>query len=56
MAGRSPIEYDTPLSLSITTFIRSHPALKGKTPAETAGIGVDGENKRMELLRRSLRN
>jgi hypothetical protein len=34
-------------------FIRPHFALKGKTPAEAAGIGVDAENKWMELLKRS---
>ena len=36
-------------------FIRPHSALKRKTPAEATGIGVDGENKWMELLRRSLK-
>lgn len=35
-------------------FIRPHSALGGKTPAEAAGIGVDGENKWMGLLKRSL--
>jgi putative transposase len=34
-------------------FIRPHQALDGKTPAELAGIGVSGENKWEELLRRS---
>ena len=36
-------------------FIRPHSALKGKTPAEAAGVGIDGENKWMELLKRSLK-
>ncbi len=35
-------------------FVRPHSALGGKTPAEAAGIGVDGENKWMELLRKSV--
>lgn len=34
-------------------FIRPHESLGGRTPAETAGIGVDGENRWMELLKAS---
>jgi transposase-like protein len=37
-------------------FIRPHQALDGKTPAEMAGVGVDGENRWMELIRRSIEN
>lgn len=36
-------------------FVRPHQTLEGKTPAEVAGIGVQGENKWMELLKRSLK-
>jgi len=35
-------------------FVRPHMTLDGKTPAEVAGIGIAGENKWMELLRKSL--
>jgi hypothetical protein len=31
-------------------FIRPHMALKGKTPAEVAGIEVQGENKWLTLI------
>jgi len=31
-------------------FVRLHQALKGRTPAEMAGIGVNGENKWGQLL------
>lgn len=31
-------------------FIKPHSALDGQTPAQKAGIGVDGQNKWMELL------
>ncbi len=34
-------------------FVRPHSALNGLTPAEAAGIGVIGEDKGMELLKRS---
>lgn len=37
-------------------FVRPHMTLKGKTPAEVAGIGVEGENRWMELLRRATAN
>jgi hypothetical protein len=33
-------------------FIREHQALNGKTPAEVAGIGIEGENKWLEILKR----
>ena len=35
-------------------FVRPHSALNGKTPAEMAGIGIEGENKWMGLLKRSV--
>ncbi len=37
-------------------FIRPHQALKGLTPAEMAGIGIEGENKWLGLLDRSAKN
>jgi hypothetical protein len=36
-------------------FIRPHMGLNGRTPAETAGVGIDGENKWMGLLEKSTR-
>jgi transposase-like protein len=35
-------------------FVKPHMALAGQTPAERAGIGVDGENKWLSLLKASL--
>jgi hypothetical protein len=35
-------------------FVKPHMALEGQTPAQVAGIGVEGKNKWMELLRESL--
>lgn len=43
-----------PMNQIYYNFIRPHSALGGKTPAEAAGIGVDGENKWMGLLKKSL--
>jgi putative transposase len=43
-----------PMNQIYYNFIRPHEALNGKTPAEAAGIGVCGENRWMELLRRSV--
>jgi hypothetical protein len=37
-------------------FIRPHMALKGKTPAEAAGIKVLGENKWLTLIQDASRN
>ena len=31
-------------------YIRPHEALKGKTPAEVAGIKIEGENKWLTLI------
>ena len=35
-------------------FVRPHSALEGQTPAERAGIGVEGDNKMLGLLRNAL--
>jgi hypothetical protein len=37
-------------------YVRPHMALKGKTPAEVAGIEVRGENKWLTLIQNSTRN
>ena len=34
-------------------FVRPHMTLEGKTPAEVAGIGIEGEDKWMRLLEKS---
>jgi len=36
-------------------YIRPHMALKGKTPAEIAGITVEGENKWLTLIQNASR-
>lgn len=44
---------DTPIPKGMEIFhnyIRPHMALKGKTPAEVAGIKVEGENKWLTLI------
>ncbi|MDV3276990.1 MAG: transposase [Nitrososphaerales archaeon] len=35
-------------------FVKPHIALEGQTPAEVAGIDIEGENKWMELLKRAI--
>ena len=35
-------------------FVRPHEALNGLIPAEAAGVGVGGENKWIEMLKRSV--
>ena len=35
-------------------FVKPHIALEGQTPAERAGVGVEGQNRWMELLRKGL--
>jgi transposase-like protein len=35
-------------------FVKPHEALEGQTPAQAAGIGLEGENKWMELLKKAL--
>lgn len=36
-------------------FVRPHTALKGKTPAEAAGIKVEGENRWLTLIQNASR-
>jgi putative transposase len=36
-------------------FVKPHEALDGKTPAEAAGVGIEGENKWLSLLTDALR-
>ena len=43
-----------PMNQIYYNFIRGHQALDGRTPAEVAGVGVEGENKWMELIKRSV--
>jgi transposase-like protein len=40
-----------PMNQIYYNFVRPHMGLNGATPAEAAGIGIDGENRWMELLR-----
>ena len=42
-----------PMNQIYYNFIRPHMGLKGRTPAEAAGVGVGGENKWMGLIERS---
>jgi len=35
-------------------FVKPHMALEGQTPAQVAGVGVDGKNKWMVLLKKSM--
>jgi hypothetical protein len=37
-------------------YIRPHQALKGKTPAEVAGIKVEGVNKWLTIIQNASRN
>ncbi len=37
-------------------FVRPHTALEGQTPADSAGIGVQGQNKWLALLKASITN
>jgi hypothetical protein len=37
-------------------YIRPHMALEGKTPAEVAGIKVEGENKWLTLIQNATKN
>ena len=36
-------------------FVRPHAALEGQTPAERAGVGIQGENKWLSLMKASLK-
>ncbi len=35
-------------------FVKPHSALEGQTPAQRAGVGVEGQNKWMELLKKAV--
>jgi hypothetical protein len=35
-------------------FVKPHQALNGQTPGQVAGVGVEGGNKWMELLKKAL--
>ncbi len=43
-----------PMNQIYYNFIRPHMGLDGSTPAEMAGIGVEGENKWEGLIKRSI--
>jgi hypothetical protein len=50
---------DTPILKGMQiyhNYVRPHMALKGKTPAEVAGIMVKGENKWLTLIQNASRN
>jgi len=50
---------DTPILTGQQIFhnyVRPHMALEGKTPAEVAGIKVEGENKGMIIIQNASRN
>lgn len=44
-----------PMNKIYYNFVRPHMGLGGATPADAAGIGIDGENKWMALLSASLK-
>jgi len=44
-----------PMNQIYYNFIRPHEGLNGKTPAEAAGIGINGENKWDGLLRMGIK-
>jgi hypothetical protein len=35
-------------------FVKPHAALEGQTPAQVAGVGIEGKNKWMELLKQTI--
>jgi len=35
-------------------FVKPYQALEGQTPAQVAGVGVEGKNKWMELLEKAV--
>ncbi len=37
-------------------YVRPHEGLKGRTPAEVAGISIEGENKWLTLIQNASRN
>ncbi len=42
-----------PMNQIYYNFVRPHMGLDGKTPAEAAGVGIEGENKWRELIDKS---
>lgn len=49
---------DTPILKGLQmyhNYVRPHMALKGKTPAQVAGIKVEGENKWLTLIQNASR-
>ena len=36
-------------------FVKPHAALEGQTPAERAGVGVEGENKWLTLIQKAMK-
>src|SRR5208282_4548494 len=56
---RSLKKTDTPILTGYQiyhNYVRPHMALKGKTPAELAGIQIEGENKWLTLIQNARRN
>jgi hypothetical protein len=54
---RGPKKVDTPILAGIQiyhNYLRPHEALDGKTPAEAAGIKVDGDNKWQTLIQNAI--
>ena len=45
-----------PMNQIYYNFIRPHMGIDGATPAEAAGVGIAGENKWIELLKRSIKS
>jgi hypothetical protein len=49
--------YKTPLAEGARihyNFVKPHMALEGQTPAERAGVGIEGKNKWLELLAKAM--
>jgi hypothetical protein len=44
-----------PMNQIYCSFVRPHMGLDGATPAEAAGIGIEDENRRRGLIKRSLK-
>jgi hypothetical protein len=56
---RSPKKMDTPILTGVQiyhNYIRPHEGLDGDTPADRAGIRVEGENKWLTLIQNASRN
>ena len=50
---------DTPILMGYQIFhnyVRPHMALKGQTPAEAAGIRIEGENKWLTIIQNAKRS